>query len=346
MPTFVAKFGDWEAAAAAAAAAAIDPPLGQSEPHRSHPSLHPTSCPTRSGAASPLYAHAETGAAARSGQEGVAEGPGPCAEGIGLDVLGKAAASMGHGAVCPRCGRGCVQSESDEARTGEVAAWKLQDNLAGPRGRPPDSRLHSPAGPTESPVNPEAAEAASAAPCGGSPLPPPLSESMAADLQRLAQELEAARGEVAERAGFLAVLGRARRAAGGRSEAVALGSDCDSERGGGEATRPLCPSKKLAAAEDKNPSAGGCRACPRGIADELLVEYGEALRDAVLLLGELEREGVWLLLRTDALAASLSDAEAERARSAAALAERERALQRARECLALEQGVNEQLRSG
>ena len=76
------------------------------------------------------------------------------------------------------------------------------------------------------------------------------------------------------------------------------------------------------------------------------MEYGEALRDAVLLLGELEREGVWLLLRTDALAASLSDAEAERARSAAALAERERALQRARECLALEQGVNEQLRSG
>ena len=118
--------------------------------------------------------------------------------------------------------------------------------------------------------------------------------------------LEAARGEMAARAAFLQVLRRALRAdAGHRGGADAPGSF---GRGGSSGLGGL------GEAEDANPAGrdgesmwdadGGVRA---------------ALREALQLLADLEREGVRMLLRADAAAAGLAAKAVEAAELARAL---------------------------
>ncbi len=150
-----------------------------------------------------------------------------------------------------------------------------------------------------------------------------------------AAELRGLAGDFAERADFLAVLRRARLAAGG-----ADGEDPDSEPAG----RPA------AAAADADANPVSLLGAVAGEGRRLV----EAAREAGRLLWEFEREGVWLLLRADALAAARSGAEEGRAAAEAALApavaaldvaeaalaERGGALARARRALLLEQEVN------
>ena len=111
--------------------------------------------------------------------------------------------------------------------------------------------------------------------------------------------LEVTRGEMAERAAFLDVLRQARRAAvGGRGPAGA--SEAVGVRGTAGRHRTV--------EQDANP-AGCDGASPRG--DGVEQRLRAALREALQLMAGLEREGVRLLLRADAAAASLAEKTAE-----------------------------------
>jgi hypothetical protein len=127
------------------------------------------------------------------------------------------------------------------------------------------------------------------------------------EVRGLAGELEAAWGDLAERAEFLAVLRRTRRAAAGGPESDAVGLP-------------------VAIGEDADANPGSPRVGRR---------LAEAAREAGRLLGEFERESVWLLLRADSLAAARDEAEAARAKAEAGLARAETARAAAEAALAL-----------